>query len=81
MTFGALLDDETLQAVCSENGYEAAWDASAGSVVLEDAMGKHYFKPGLKPREIALVLRQNPTAEGLQGLIFDAVAAEDVENF
>lgn len=81
LTFKALLDEEAFCSACSDNGYEAEWDASTRAVVLTDATGRHYFKAGLKARDVLYVLRQDKSAATLQSMLFDAVAVDEEEYF
>lgn len=70
LTFKALLDEEAFCSACSDNGYEAEWDASARAVVLTDTTGRHYFKAGLKARDVLYVLQQDKSAATLQKYAF-----------
>lgn len=81
LTFKALLDEEAFCNACSDNGYEAEWDASARAVVLTDTTGRHYFKAGLKARDVLYVLQQDKSAATLQSMLFDAVVADEAEYF
>ena len=81
ITFRTLMENETFCEACSDNGYEAEWDTSARAVVLTDATGRHYFKAGLKARDVLYVLQQDKSAATLQSMLFDAVVADEAEYF
>ena len=69
VSFRTLVDDETFINACIENGYFATYDSEMKAIVLEDAVGKHCFKAGIKAMDILFSIEQSPSAATFDSLL------------
>lgn len=81
VSFRTLVDDEAFINACSENGYSATYDSEMKAIVLEDAVGKHCFKAGIKARDILFAIEQSPSAATLDSLLSPLLQSDDEEIF
>jgi hypothetical protein len=81
VSFRTLVDNEAFINACSENGYSATYDSEMKAVVLEDAVGKHCFKDGIKARDILSVIEQSPSAATLDSLLSPLLQSDGEEIF
>ena len=81
VSFRTLVDNEAFINACSENGYSATYDSEMKAIVLEDAVGKHCFKVGIKARDILFAIEQSPSAATLDSLLSPLLQSDDEEIF
>lgn len=76
VSFRTLVDDETFINACIENGYFATYDSEMKAIVLEDAVGKHCFKAGIKAMDILFAIEQSPSSATFDSLLSPFLQSE-----
>lgn len=81
ISFRNLVDFEDFQSACSEAGYSAFWDSGMNAVVMEDAVGSHCFKPGIRASRVMELLRDTPASKVFEEVLVPLLGNDDEEIF
>lgn len=81
ISFRSLVDSEEFQSACSEAGYSAFWDSGINAVVMEDAVGSHCFKPGIRASRVMELLRDTLASKVFEAVLVPLMEIGDEEIF
>ena len=69
VSFKSLVELDEFQSACIEAGYSAFWDSGIRAVVMEDAVGRHCFRAGVRTSWVMEMLRDTPPSKVFDELL------------
>ena len=69
ITFKSLVELDEFQPACSEAGYSAFLNSEIKAVVMEDAVGRHWFRAGTRASRVMDMLMDTPPSKVFDDLL------------